>query len=265
MTFRIAAAIAGLALLAADTATAQRVTLRMQPRLGDTIHLRLDQQLEMRGAPHDSTGGPTTSSTLRVRARVIPVSVRGGVTTMTAITDSLVVGPAAGAPKFLQSAQRALTGRSVLVRVLADGAMELAEPGADAAALIGSMPALLPPRPVRVGEEWMREMRLPLRGGRDRGSSVRATFRLDSLSRDGGIAFISVRGTFYTPATAPRSERELSGNVDGSIEFNRALGWITSSRTSVTARSHVTSSDPRRPDVDVWMRVTQRLTASIVR
>lgn len=257
-------------LLPAAEVRPQSVLLQMRPRVGDTLYLRLEQQIEMRGVPHAGVdAGPVTTATMHVRARAIPTAVTGGIATLVTITDSVSVSPSDSIPSLLDRARRALQGRRVQVRVLPDGSMELVDPAqhvAESAPLLGNMPAVLPPTPVRRGDTWVREMKLPIRASRARDASVRATFRLDSLSRDSQMAYISVRGAFYETRAGSDSmaQRELQGSLVGAIEFDRRLGWITRSNTTVTLRSHVRMPPPRANPMEVWMRVTQRLTAQTV-
>ena len=57
------------------------------------------------------------------------------------------------------------------------------------------MPSMLSRKPVAVGEKWSKEMRIPLAGDPGAEGTVKATLQLDSLSRSGQMAFISIRGT----------------------------------------------------------------------
>ncbi|HUF65439.1 MAG TPA: hypothetical protein VMM17_05625 [Gemmatimonadaceae bacterium] len=242
------------------------VMLRLAPRLGDTLHMRLDQQMDMRGRPQDSAEAERTiANTLRVRARAVPTRRVGSATILTTITDSLVVSSALGPAELMDRARRSFVGREVEVRVLPDGAMEVLDQELhddEPSPLFGHMPPVLPSVAVSVGDQWVREMQLPLRGSRSSASAVRVTFRLDSLGRDGRIAYISVRGAFYERAPAPGgAERPLEGSLAGVIEFDRQVGWIRDSRTTITMRSDVRGPDPRTAPMEVWMRITQRLQA----
>lgn len=262
----VAIGLAAIAIGAGSLPAQASVMLRLSPRLGDTLHMRLDQQMDMRGRPQDSAGAERSiASTLRVRARAIPTGRLGSATILTTITDSLVVFPAPGSAELMNRARLSLVGRQVQVRVLPDGAMEVLDPELhddEPSPLFGHMPPVLPSVAVGPGDQWVREMRLPLRGSRSGASAVRATFRLDSLGRDGRIAYISVRGAFYErPVTAGERERPLPGSLIGVIEFDRQIGWIRDSRTTITMRSDVRGPDPRAGPMEVWMRITQRLQA----
>lgn len=259
---RLALAGALLALVATELPAQNSVVLRLRPRLGDTLHMRLDQQMEMRGRTRESPDSERVmTSSMRVRARAIPTRLEGGATIITTITDSLIVtsGPA-DLPQ--PETQRPAFGfRPVEVRVRADGAMEVLDPEQheDAVSpLVGQMPAVLPGVAVSVGDQWVRQMQLPVRGSR--GSAVvRATFRLDSLARGGQVAYISVRGTFQD--TALHGDRPMDGTLTGSIEFDRDLGWIRDMRTTIATRTEVRPADRRTAPMAVWMRITQRLQA----
>lgn len=256
-------ALCALALLGGDVSAQSSVVLRMAPRLGDTLYLRMDQQMEMRGRTRDGPDAARVMTTnLRVFARVVPVRVAGGATTVTTITDSLLAG-SGETSRQLDQVRRALQGKRTDVRIMPDGAMEVVDPvehDDEASPLFGSMPAVLPRGPIGVGDRWTREMPLPMRGSRGTPAVARATFRLDSLSRDNRIAFISVRGAFYERPQGVRGpERELEGSLTGALEFNRELAWVTDSHTTITLRSDVRPPDIRSAPMEVWMRITQRL------
>lgn len=258
-----------LALVGSDAGAQNSVVLRMAPRLGDTLYLRLEQQMEMRGRTRDGVDTARVMTTnLRVFARVVPLRVAGGATTVITITDSLLAG-SGETSRQLDQVRSALQGKRTDVRIMPDGAMEVVDPvehDDDASPLFGSMPAVLPRGPVSPGDRWTREMPLPMRGSRGTPAVVRATFRLDSLSRDNRIAFISVRGAFYDRPQGVRGpERELEGSLTGAIEFNRELAWVTDSRTTITMRSDVRPPDIRATPMEVWMRITQRLQARSTR
>lgn len=260
----VALAVSGIAPTGLQAQTS--VILRLAPRLGDTLHMRLDQQMEMRGQPQDSSEAVRTlANTLRVRARAIPTRRVGPATMLTTITDSLVFSSPLAGTEALDRARRSFVGRAVEVRVLADGAMEVLdeELHEDAPSpLFGHMPPVFPSVEVRPGDQWVREMLIPLRGSRSGATAVRATFRLDSLGRDGRVAYISVRGAFYERLPgSTAAERPLEGSLTGAMEFDRQLGWIRDSRTTITMRSDVRSPDPRTGPMEVWMRITQRLQA----
>lgn len=263
--FRAFAAALAVGTFAATGLHAQTpIILRLAPRLGDTLHMRLDQQMEMRGHPQDgSEAVRTLANTLRVRARAIPTRRVGPATMLTTITDSLVFSSPLAPAAAMDRARRIFVGRAVQVRVLADGAMEVLDEELhqdESSPLFGNMPPIFPGVEVRPGDQWVREMLIPLRGTRSGATAVRATFRLDSLGRDGRVAYVSIRGAFYERAPgSTAADRPLEGSLTGVMEFDRQLGWIRDSRTTITMRSDVRGPDPRTGPMEVWMRITQRL------
>jgi hypothetical protein len=255
-----------VALGAAELPAQNSVLLRLRPRLGDTLHMRLEQQIEMRSQSPDQDEDRVLSSSVRVRARAIPTRLSGGATIITTITDSLLVHSPVLPVQQMEQARRSVLGRPVEVRVRPDGSMEVLNRDGhvdESSPLLGSMPAVLPAVEVSPGDQWVREMTLPVRGTRDSPAYVRATFRLDSLGRGGQIAYISVRGVFQERSPGGAS-RPMEGTLIGAIEFDRDLGWIRDMRTTVTTRSEVRLPDPRLRPLAVLTRITQRLQARTI-
>jgi len=122
---------------------------------------------------------------------------------------------------------------------------------------------------VAVGEKWTREMRIPLSGDPGAMGSIRAIFQLDSLSRTGDIAFISMKGSLSRvslPGVAAAAGYETSGTLSGTIQIDRRLGWITDSRSTIQVRSTIAASSPpkgqaRRGPMLVRTRITQWIRA----
>ena len=67
---------------------------------------------------------------------------------------------------------------------------------------------------------------------------MRAVFKLDSLARNGELAYVSMRGDIVSDADT--QGLELAGNVSGAMRVDRLRGWMTDSRFSVLIRSLVT-------------------------
>jgi hypothetical protein len=195
-------------------ANAQRTPLELRPKAGDTLRMRLDQTTEMSIARAGAPPRVVTTRTHMLSRAIVESEVPDGVYVL-AITDSVVVSssdPAAAASA--EATRRQLAGRQMRLRIAPDGTVAMAEPsGAVSKAvndLVAEMPASFPREPVNVGDSWTREMpiapaaaaRLP--GANGRGGVARATFRLDSLSRQGELAYISMRGTLEPhPSDAP--------------------------------------------------------------
>ena len=275
------AAVALLATLAAALPAtpmpvkAQAVLLQIRPRLGDTLRMRLDQTAEMSGTTRigaaDSTMTVTTS--MRVLTHAIVQKREPGSTTLLSVTDSVslaVTGSRAASPETMAAAGRRLEGRQALLRLLPDGSAEILggdrDLPASLGALLAAMPASLPRTPVSVGDSWVREMAIPgADGARDPagGGALRATFRLDSLSRD-DVAFISVRGSIAHEGDAegmPSGVKlSMHGTVQGDLRLDRRRGWVTHSQTAFTINS-VMSPPTGASDgpVRVRMHLLQRL------
>ena len=155
----------------------------------------------------------------------------------------------------------------VRVRVMPDGSVEMADAGAPAGAAerLSLIPAALPKEAVEVGSTWTREMSLPgtTSIGGAPGGHLTATFRLDSLTHGGDLAFISLHGEMLPDQHAERSSvapRLQKGVVTGTLLLDRKRGWLTDSRFDISAQS--TLAPPSGSDSSVMhftMRVTQRV------
>ena len=256
------------------TAFAQRTPLELRPRVGDTLRMRLDQTTEMSVTRAGATPRVMTTRTHMLSRAIVESEVPDGVYVL-AITDSVVVSssdPAAAASA--EATRRQLAGRQMRLRISPDGTVAMAEPsGAVSKAvndLVAVMPASFPREPVTVGDTWTREMpiapsaaaRLP--GANGRGGVARATFRLDSLSRQGEFAFISMHGTLEphpgeAGALAPGIVMPaLGGTVTGSMIVNRRRGWLSTSQFIVDLRTTIAGSKTT-PATEFHMRVTQQM------
>lgn len=248
---------------------AQGVLLEIRPRPGDTLRTRLDHQVEQRGTMRvdgsDSTRTVLTNLVVLGRTVVVRGDVRG--TTVIAFTDSVMMSTSGGeGTAFPEEVRKSLQGTRVEMRISPDGAMSMVSgtAGTDLQALVEQIPATLPKRAVRVGQSWTKTMPIPLPGEEDgAGARVRATFRLDSLSPEGRIAYISMRGDFSRDtASSARSagvKVDMSGTLSGNLQVDRHRGWMTDSRVTITVNSLLTppegnSSEPLR----YRMKITQR-------
>ena len=259
--------VAGAALLlalAAPAAAAQGVRLELRPHVGDTVSLRMDQTVEtvatqrVRGA--DSTVSMHRAVT--VYSRSVPLRVDPTGTTVLAISDSMIVTDERG-----RTARMGLGGARASLHVAPDGATKVVDNAgmlsAEAASLVGQMPATLPDGPVRVGATWTHAAAVPLpgAGANDAGAGrLRVTFRLDSLSRYGDVAYVSLEGTVARPKGGAGGGRtyESDGTVTGALEVDRRRGWLTSMRMTITTKAALTRA-PGEPPVHVRTRITQWL------
>ena len=241
----------------APVASAQRagsgggVLLRVHPRVGDTLHTRLEQQSEVSASVPGVSGRTTKSVTTSVTlsSRTIVQASTSATTLVLTIVDSAELRTSdsrTAAP--LAVAERNLRGQQLILQLGADGTVESARDprGApvsrDVADAMSAMPAVFPRRSVSVGEQWTRELPLPAGGplGVRVSGRVNAVFRLDSLDRGGNLAYVSMRGEILTDADSPGVE--LSGDVSGAMQVDRQRGWVTDSRFAVMVRSLVTPS-----------------------
>lgn len=282
MTCRnFATALVVLALTAAPLG-AQPVLLQIRPRIGDTLSVWMNQKVEMTGTPTDclaskadqkrgskapsrpeNCAGQTRAMTtvMEVFSRaIIQKGWRGG-TTVLALTDSIRTSTSPGIGRHSKPVR--VRGRDNVfeLRVSTDGGAEVVNENAseELRRMFGQMPATLSRIPVSAGDTWTRQMRLPIDGETGAFGLVRATFQLDSLGRNGDMAYISMRGTL-THDEKEESASEPGGSITGSIQLDRRLAWITETRAVIDVTSVVqptTGGGPMR----VRTRITQVLQA----
>ena len=289
------------ATLVAQAARKDAVLLIVRPRVGDTLWLQLDQVVEMSAgpAPADrregmgSTGtggkasermpparspvyGPRKSNAstqvtkMHLFAHSVVESSDMSVTTVLATTDSLLMwaGLATdeGSPK---SMALPADGRHTRVRVTPDGTMMLNDPPPGALTLgttLSAMPGMLPTSPIAVGEKWERDIPIPSLpiGGMRADGTLRATFRLDSLTKSGKVAWISMEGTLRRDGSGhelPVGTRVVTaGTIRGQLMVDRVRAWITDAHTVIDVESEVSQSRgmPGSPML-LSIRVTQRV------
>jgi hypothetical protein len=257
-----------------QAAFSQSVLLQIRPHIGDTLRMHLSQTVEMTGTTRvrgrDSTSSMTTS--IEVFTHAIAEQWTSGGTLMQTITDSVQMSPASQA-SLDDLRRRTLQSKRVWLRVSPDGAMEVvhdSDPSSDLQEIFGGMPAMLARQAVSIGEKWTREMQIPLSGDPGALGSVKATFRLDSLGRNGDVAYVSLRGTMSrvnpTGASATPAGYTTSGTLTGTIQIDRRLGWITDSRSSIIVRSTIASApgrkgEPQRSPMQVRTKITQWIRA----
>jgi hypothetical protein len=262
------AALSGLARVgAAQTAPAAGVVLRLHPRVGDTLHTRLEQVTEITSASASGAASKPMTTRVTVLARTIVQTSRQATTTVLTVVDSADVrsSDAHGAAMAAQ-AEKVLRGQRMVIELAEDGSVERARDARglavprDVADAMAAMPAVLPHRPISVGERWQREMPIPSAGpiGSGGNAQVRAEFRLDSLSGTGDVAFVSMKGQIASDSGARGVE--LSGNMAGAMQIDRVRGWMTDSYFTLLIRSIVTPPNGMgMQPMKFVTRVTQRL------
>lgn len=253
----------------------QKVLLEIRPHIGDTLRMHLTQTVELNGSSRrggrDSALSSMTTS-IEVFTRAVAYQWTSGGTLMESITDSVAMIPASPG-SLADLKRRTMQAKRVWVRVSTDGAMEIvddADPNSELRHIFGEMPAMLARGRVAVGEKWTREMQIPLSGDPGATGQVRATFRLDSLGRNGDIAYISMHGTMERsnpPGASPASAGyATSGTLSGTIQIDRRLGWITDSRSSIIVRSTIAAAparkgEPQGAPMQVRTKITQWIRA----
>ena len=271
---RAAGLILGALALGGSPVSAQRILLQIKPHVGDTIKMHLTQTVEITGTRWNKAGDSTrtmTSST-DVFSRAVPYKWTPGGTLIHAITDSVI----SGRPLTASSPRRSAVPAPAVLRVAADGSIEFVGDGdanSEIRNLFAEMPSMLPRKAVAVGEKWSKEMRIPLAGEPGAEGTVKAALQFDSLSRSGEIAFISIRGTIARfvdlGRPVPPSGYQTAGTFTGTIQIDRALGWITDARSVISVRSEIAdegsrpTQNPAKPlrvqtKVSVWTRAVKQ-------
>lgn len=274
------------------------VMLLVRPRVGDTLYLQVEQTVEVsgrrvdggqssvppvlqgkRGASPAPEYGPRVdrASTRVTRVQLFAHSLVEASdlasTTLRATTDSIAMwtGTALEAVRPVMMPLGDDT-RQVRVSVTPDGTMRVSDPPPSAmqlGATLASIPGLLPEGPVTVGSEWQRDMMLPslpVNAYRADGV-VQARLRLDSLSRSGRLAWISMEGVLRRDGAArelPAGTRVITaGTIRGTMVVDRARAWITDARTVMDVQSEVAPGPagrgrPMLLDIRIVQRVRVR-------
>lgn len=243
-----------------------RIVLELRPRAGDTLTLRLDQTTEMSGIRRSGATRVMTT-TLRMYSRAIVESTTPAFATILALTDSVIVSGSDDRAKAVAAeTERQLAGKQMRVRMAPDGTVSIAEPQANISRevtdLVSIMPASFPRGSVAVGDTWLREMPIPPSPtmGVPLGGMVKAAFKLDSITSDGNVAFLSMRGTMHPLADAIASSdpRALVGSVDGSMVVDRRRGWLSESRFRIETRATLPAIGTVAP-MQFRLRITQHM------
>lgn len=234
-----------LAFVAAVPVQAQRYQLRLAPQAGDTLRMQLEQQTEVSGGARADAPARTMKSRYRVLSSAVVTARAADGTSLVATTDSVSVeSDDPHARGMVDQVRRMLAGQEVRLRLAPDGTVRVVDQAGNEVAgssqSVSLIPAALPQMPLAIGETWVRTMPLPV-GPLMSAGLVRATFRLDSLSKGGRIAHVSVRGDVArepAPAAGPRGTvMKVVGTVAGTLQLDRIRGWIADSRFVVTMHS----------------------------
>lgn len=245
---------------------ADRIVLELRPRAGDTLRLRLDQTTEMSGIRR-SGATRVMSTTLRMYSRAIVESTTAASATILALTDSVVVtGSDDRARALAAETERQLAGKQMRVRMAPDGTVSIAEPQPSISRelndLVSIMPASFPRGSVAVGDTWLREMPIPPSTGMGvpLGGMVKAAFKLDSVTADGNVAYLTMKGTMHplSAAIASSDPRALVGSVNGSMIVDRRRGWLSESRFLIETRATLPTVGTGTP-MQFRLRITQHM------
>ena len=238
-----------------------RVSLVLRPYPGDMIRQRVEHDVDEQGTISmpggDSTVRVSTRTMVVLRSKVDAVDSVGAI--ITSQVESVTVHATGGkeeSRKARIASGLALQGRTLRMKlspdgeliVLDDASVQTAATIATLAALVDRVPAALPALPVREHEKWTRHMVLAGAPG----DGIDAEFTLDSLTRYGDFAWLSVKGVMRDVAV------DAGASVVGWILLDRRRGWITRSRMVLTMRA-VTNGQSSMPPMRFVMRVEQRV------
>ncbi len=260
-TVLVAMACASLQAQRARASADARVTLVLRPFPGDMIRQLVEHDVDEQGTiampTGDSTVRVSTRTTVVLRSKVDAVDSLGA--EITSLVESVTVRATGGREESRRAriaSGMALQGRTLHMKLAPDGELKVLEdPSAQGtgtiatlAALVDRVPAALPVLAVREHEKWTRHMVLAGAPG----DGIDAEFTLDSLTRYGDLAWVSVKGVMRDAGA------DAGASVVGWVLLDRRRGWITRSRMVMTMRA-VTGAQGALPPMRFVMRVEQRV------
>ena len=265
-------AVAALMILsgAVPAASGQGVLLQIKPRVGDTIPMRLDQESEMTGVRRTGTGEASAMvlTTMTMFSRAIIEGIAGDAITVLAVTDSVLVSTTDDRTRGETLQQQAqMRGQQMRFRVLPDGSVTMLQAdGAprEVAQVVALMPATFPKMPIPVGQTWTREMSLPVgtQLGAQVSAKVQVKFRLDSVTKKGRLACVSMRGDMR-PATGPGAASGAvleKGLVSGTMLMDQRRGWLKESWFNIVVSSTLKpAASTNDQPIRMQMRITQHM------
>ena len=252
--------VLSLLVVAAGSAQAQRVVLELRPRFGDTVWIRLDQSTEVSATRKGSIARPVIT-TLSMFSRAIVEASTAASATILAITDSVdVASNDKAAAASASETERQLAGRQMRLKLLPDGTVKMdddANVSKQVGEVVSLMPASFPRGSVTIGDTWLREMPIPAGSESGKPMLVRAAFRLDSVSTDYDIAYLSLRGSVQ--ATSAVAASDVTGSVTGSMTVDRRRGWLSASRFTIQLRTLLPGNGGNEAPLQYLMKVTQQM------
>ncbi|MEO7085209.1 MAG: hypothetical protein ABI442_07280 [Gemmatimonadaceae bacterium] len=255
---------------AARLAAAQVVLLQIKPRTGDTLRMRLDQQTEMTGVKRTSNGEANAMmmSSMVMFSRAIVEGSAEHWTNVLAVTDSvLMTSTDERSRKAIDQATAQMRGQRVRFRVSPDGTVGMdgsADPATrEVEQVVSLMPAAFPKAAIKVGDNWSREMPLPMGSqfGAELTGRLRVTFRFDSLTHNGGWAYVSMRGETQ-PATGPGSATGAvleKGLVTGTMLLDQHRRWLAESWFNIVVTSTLAPVASGSGATHMQMKITQHM------
>ncbi len=270
------------------------VLLLVRPETGDVLELHMQQTVEMGGQRLSSYALPQSGvqvlperEPLRApprgpRRSALPTSVTvmdfyahseversdAQSSVVSTVVDSLLVKT--GTIKQLRGQRMAVSDETkpTRIRVKSNGSMVMVDAPTNVASVgasLSSMPAMLPDGPVKVGDTWERDVEvpaLPVTSYRADGV-LHAIFRLDSISRSGREAYVSMRGTLRrggSPRDLPRGTQVITdGVMSGTLLLDRVRGWITEANTVIDVVSDVVGTSDAGQSMQIGIRIRQQL------
>jgi hypothetical protein len=248
---------------------AQAVRLQIKPRVGDTLRLRIEQEMEISGVGKvraaDTTMTMRSSMLMLSRSIVVESDTEG--TTVRSITDSVAVDVGAMDPQVASlsdQARRALQGKELRVRFSREGSATVLEADPDIPRNLQSvssqLPATFPRHPVSIGSTWKQRIPIPDAVQGQFAGTLEAVLRLDSITHRGKRAYISMRGTFTRDSAAAPiaggARLVMTGTVTGFMILDRTRGWVTDASIEMFVRSR---TEPTAGSTVPPMRMQMRL------
>jgi hypothetical protein len=219
------------------TATAQSVLLQIRPHAGDTLHLRLDQEMDISGTSQQAPGDPpaTVTTTWFVLQRMVVERVDSSGADVLQVTDSVsTVTAGARGSTAVPRARSTIDGTQVHLHIAADGAVKLRDSTDHVSSalreVLTDLPVTFPRDPIKVGHSWVRTMKLPASATYPNGNEIKLGFRLDSVSQGGDSAYVSVHGPLGKPradAVVGGATVTMRGTLVGTMLIDRRRGWLT--------------------------------------
>jgi hypothetical protein len=264
----------GLATLP-TVAAAQSVLLQISPHAGDTLHMRLDQEIDISGtgrrAPSDPQQVVTTTWCVLQRMVVERADTTGA--DVLQMTDSVSIMSDGDRGADGGHRQRSsVEGTQVHLHIAPDGAITLLDStdrvSSAVRELIANLPVTFPRRPVKVGHSWVQTMRIPSGPSYGGGGEIKLEFRLDSVSSSEDSAFVSVHGPLGKPRVDPGAGGATvttRGTLAGSMLIDRRRGWLTDWHAIIAVqyvfrppRGSDAPSGRMRMTAMQWLRVVDR-------